>query len=220
MLKKLGGFYDRALLPYLVDWCCGVGPIRRQRDKVVPQATGDVLEIGMGTGLNIPHYQVSQVTRLVGLDPGIELHNLAQKRAQAAGIDVERVGLEAEKLPFDNASFDSLVVTYSLCTIADPLAALQEMARVLKPQGRLLYCEHGLAPDAGVARWQRRVTPVWRRMAGGCCLDRSTPELLQQAGFLLEDAHQGYVPGPRLLAYNYWGCARKSAASDSKPQSS
>lgn len=212
--KKRGSFYDRVLLPYLVDWCCGVGPIRRQRDKIVPQAVGDVLEIGMGTGLNLPHYNAAQVTRLVGLDPGIELHGLTQKRAQAAGISVECVSLEAEVLPFDDASFDTLVVTYSLCTISDPLAALQEMARVLKPQGRLLYCEHGLAPDAAVARWQRRVTPVWRRLAGGCCLDRCTPQLLQQAGFLLEDAQQGYVPGPRLLAYNYWGCARQSLASD------
>lgn len=211
MLKAIVDLYEKNCLPYLVNWACGVNVISRQRDKVVPKAAGRVLEIGMGTGLNLPHYDVAKVTRLVGLDPGIELHGLAQKRVEASGLAVELVQLGAEKLPFDAASFDTIVVTYSLCTIPDPVAALKEMARVLTPDGQLLYCEHGLAPDAAVQKWQQRLSPMWSSFAGGCQLDKDIPALIRQAGFVLSEPEQGYVPGPRLFMYNYWGVARKNA---------
>ena len=200
-------WYERHLLPYLTDFACGLKPVRRQRQKVVPQARGAVLEIGIGTGLNLPHYDRARVTRLVGLDPGTEMHRLARKRAAKAGLDVEIVGLSAETIPFDAASFDTVVVTYSLCTIPDPHAALREMRRVLKPGGRLIFCEHGLAPDAAVQRWQQRLTPTWSRIAGGCRLDRDIPALLREAGFASDDLEAMYLPGPRPVGYNYWGTA-------------
>ena len=200
-------WYERHLLPYLTDFACGMRTVRRQRRKVVPQAEGEVLEIGIGTGLNFEHYERTKVTKLVGLDPGTPMHRLARKRAQRAGLPVELLDASAEAVPFAAATFDTVVVTYTLCTIPDPVAALGEMRRVLKPGGRLIFCEHGLAPDASVRRWQDRLTPAWSWIAGGCHLNRDIPALLQAAGFRSEDMETMYLPGPRLLTYNYWGTA-------------
>ncbi len=201
------GWYERRVLPWLLDLACGIGPFSRQRRKVVPLATGRVLEIGIGTGLNFEHYDSTRVAQVVGLDPGVEMHRLARKRAGAAGIDAQLVALSAERIPFDDSTFDTVLVTYTLCTIPDPVAALKEMRRVLKPAGRLLFCEHGLAPEAPVRAWQRRLTPPWSKMAGGCHLDRDIPGLLQQAGFRFVSLQAGYLPGPRPFAYNFWGVA-------------
>lgn len=206
-MSPVADWYERHVLPYLIDLACGVGPVTRQRAKVVPQAAGRVLEIGIGTGLNLPHYDAARVERIIGLDPGTEMHRLARKRLQATGLHVELVGLSAERIPYDDASFDCVLVTFSLCTIPDPVAALREMRRVLKPGARLLFCEHGRAPDASVARWQDRLTPVWSRFAGGCHLNRDIPALIREAGFTLEDLQTMYLPGPRPLTYNYWGSA-------------
>lgn len=200
-------WYERHVLPWLVDIACGVRPVRRQRRKVVPLASGRVLEIGIGTGLNLEHYDRARIEKIVGLDPGLEMHPQARRRSRRAGIDVELVGLSAERIPFDDCSFDTVLVTYALCTIADPAAALGEMRRVLKGGGRLVFCEHGLAPDAAVRRWQRRLTPWWARLAGGCHLDRDIPRLLKDAGFESADMQATYLPGPRPLTYNYWGTA-------------
>jgi ubiquinone/menaquinone biosynthesis C-methylase UbiE len=201
------GWYERRVLPYLLDFACGIRPVRRQRQKVVPLATGRVLEIGIGTGLNLEHYDKRCVSHVVGLDPGVEMHRLARKRAQAAGIPVELVALSAERIPFDDGAFDTVLVTYSLCTIPDPVAALKEMRRVLKAGGRLVFCEHGLAADASVRAWQHRLTPMWSRIAGGCHLDRDIAGLLRDAGFRCKDMQTAYLPGPRPLTYNYWGSA-------------
>lgn len=206
-MSEHGNWYERHLLPYLIDMACGIGPVQRQREKVVPLAHGRVLEIGIGTGLNLPHYDAARVDHIVGLDPGTEMHPLAQKRLEASGLSVELVGLSAERIPYDDATFDSVLVTFSLCTIPDPVASLREMRRVLKPQGRLIFCEHGRAPDASVARWQDRLTPVWSKFAGGCHLNRDIPALLDQAGFDCEDLQTMYLPGPRPLTFNYWGTA-------------
>jgi ubiquinone/menaquinone biosynthesis C-methylase UbiE len=200
-------WYERRLLPWLLDVACGIRPFSRQRRKVVPLASGRVLEIGIGTGLNLAYYDRSRVAELIGLDPGVEMHRLARKRAAAAGIEVQLVALSAERIPFEDGAFDTVLVTYSLCTIPDPAAALREMRRVLKPSGQLIFCEHGLARDASVRAWQRRLTPAWSRMAGGCHLDRDIPALLQQAGFRFVDLQTGYLPGPRPFAYNFWGVA-------------
>lgn len=202
-----GNWYERHLLPYLIDMACGIGPVKKQREKVVPLAHGRVLEIGIGTGLNLPHYDAARVDHIVGLDPGTEMHALARKRLEATGLAVELVGLSAERIPYGDATFDSVLVTFSLCTIPDPVAALREMRRVLKPQGRLIFCEHGRAPDASVARWQDRLTPVWSKFAGGCHLNRDIPALLEQAGFVCENLQTMYLPGPRPLTFNYWGTA-------------
>lgn len=200
-------WYERHVLPYLLDCACGLPMVGRQRQQVVPRARGRVLEVGMGTGLNLPYYDKSRVSAVVGVDPGLQLHHLAQRRADAAGLRVELVGLSAERIPFDDASFDSVVVTYSLCTIPDPLAALREMRRVLRPEGELLFCEHGLAPDPGVQAWQHRLDPLWGRIAGGCQLSRDVPALLAEAGLGCAELHTGYLPGPRPFTYHYWGVA-------------
>ena len=208
MTAKIGAnWYERHVLPYLTDLACGVKPIRRQRRKVVPLARGRVLEIGIGTGLNLEHYDKARVEKIVGVDPALEMHRLARKRIAKAGMPVELVGLSAEKIPFEAGTFDTVVVTYSLCTIPDPLAALGEMRRVLKPGGRLIFCEHGLAPDPSVRRWQDRLTPLWSKVAGGCHLNRDIPALLKEAGFRSTDMETMYLPGPRPLTYNYWGTA-------------
>ena len=200
-------WYERHLLPYLIDFACGMKPVRRQREKVVPLARGRVLEIGIGTGLNLAYYDKARIERVVGLDPALEMHRLARRRMRRAGLEVELVGLSAERIPFDDAQFDTVVLTYTLCSIPDPLAALKEMRRMLKPGGRLVFSEHGAAPEASVRRWQARLNPLWSKLAGGCRLDRDVPALLAATGFRSSDLEAAYLPGPRPLTYNYWGTA-------------
>lgn len=202
-----GGWYERHILPYLIDLTCGMERVERQRRKVVPLAKGRVLEVGIGTGLNMPHYDRDGVESVVGLDPALQMHRLARKRIARAGLPVELIGLSAERIPLDDASFDSVLVTYTLCSIADPLAALREMRRVLKPAGKLVFCEHGRSPDEGVRRWQDKLTPLWSSIAGGCHLNRDIPALLRAAGFESSDMQTLYLPGPRPLTFNYFGTA-------------
>jgi ubiquinone/menaquinone biosynthesis C-methylase UbiE len=197
-------WYERHMLPHLLELACGVKPIRRQRQKVLPLAHGDVLEVGIGTGLNVPFYDKARVRRIVGVDPAAQMHPLALRRVKAAGLDVELVGLSAEKLPLPDASFDSVVCTYTLCSIPNAQNALAEVRRVLRPGGKFLFSEHGLAPDESVRRWQRRLQPVWGPLAGGCQLSVDIPELLRSAGFEVK-VESRYIPGPRFASYHYWG---------------
>jgi ubiquinone/menaquinone biosynthesis C-methylase UbiE len=197
-------WYERAVLPHLLDLACSMGPIQRQREKVIPQACGRVLEIGMGTGLNLPFYDRARVKSIVGVDPALQMHKLALKRSLAAGIPVELVGVSAQSLPVADASFDTVVSTYTLCSIPDPLAALRELRRALVPGGKLLFCEHGRAPDEGVLRWQTRLQPYWMKIAGGCHLNRDIPALLEAAGFKPQ-VQSRYIPGPRIFSYHFWG---------------
>lgn len=200
-------FYEDRVLPYLIDLACGLKPIHRQRAKVVPRAQGRVLEIGIGTGLNLRHYDLDKLDELWGLDPALELNGLARKRMHKAGIEVNLLPLPADEIPADDQSFDSIVCTYTLCTIPDAAAALREMKRVLKPEGELLFSEHGLAPDASVRRWQDRINPLWMKLAGGCNLNRDIPALLGDSGFRTDSLDSLYLPGPRPMTYNYWGIA-------------
>ena len=197
-------WYERHLLPYLLDLACSVSPMRRQRMKVIPLAEGKVLEIGIGTGLNMPFYDRSRVEFIVGVDPGLRMHRHALKRSAQAGIDVKLIGLSAERIPVEDASFDTVVCTYTLCTIPDPVKALKEMRRAMKPGGKLLFSEHGKSPDASVLMWQTRIQPYWRQVAGGCMLNRDIPALLEEAGFE-PDVQSLYLPGPKILSYHYWG---------------
>jgi ubiquinone/menaquinone biosynthesis C-methylase UbiE len=199
------GWYERHILPFLIDLACGVKPVRRQRAKVVPRAHGRVLEVGIGSGLNMPYYDKSRVAAIVGIDPSPALRRRAEARIARSGIPVEFVGLSAEKIPLPDAIFDSVLITYTLCSIPEPLAALEEMRRVLKPGGRLIFCEHGRAPDASVRRWQDRLTPLWSRFGGGCHLNRDIPALLHAGGFECSDVQTMYLPGPRPMTFNYWG---------------
>jgi ubiquinone/menaquinone biosynthesis C-methylase UbiE len=199
--------FQRLFSPWAIDTVCGLPMITRMRQKVVPQAHGHVLEIGIGTGLNLPHYDAQKVTRITGLDPALELQPKAQKRIEASGIPVDLIGLSAETIALPSGHLDSAVVTYALCTIPDAVAALKEVRRVLKPGAPLLFCEHGLSPDAGVARWQNRLQPLWGPLAGGCHLNRDIPALLQSAGFRLAELEQAYVSGPRPWTFHSWGVA-------------
>jgi ubiquinone/menaquinone biosynthesis C-methylase UbiE len=202
------GFYDRHILPRFINCACGTKPIMKQREKVVPMASGTVLEIGIGTGLNLPYYNAQKVQRLIGLDPSEESWVLAADRAKNLDFEVEFVGLPGEQIPLDDDSVDTVMVTYSLCTIPDPVAALKGMARVLRPGGKLVFCEHGIAPDAGVRKWQRRINPLWMKIAGGCHLNRDIPALLDEGGFGIAEMQQMYLPStPRIASFNYWGTA-------------
>jgi len=200
-------WYDRHVLPYLIDFACGLPMVQAQRRLLVPQAQGRVLEVGMGTGRNLPFYDRQRVSFVVGVDPAMQMHRLAQRRSRQAGIAVELMGLSAEHLPATDASFDTVVCTYTLCSIPDPLQALHEMRRVLVPGGRLLFCEHGRAPDETVRRWQDRLQPLWGALAGGCHLGRDVPALLEAAGFAAT-MQSAYLAGPRPMTFHYWGHAQ------------
>jgi ubiquinone/menaquinone biosynthesis C-methylase UbiE len=183
----------------------------KQREKVVPRATGTVLEIGIGTGLNLSYYDAGRVQRVIGLDPSEASWELAGERAAHLDFEVEFIGLPGEKIPLADASVDTVLVTFALCTIPDPIAALHGMARVLRTGGSLLFCEHGRAPDSSVCKWQDRINPIWRRIAGGCHLNRDIPQLLAAGGFVLSDMETGYLPGtPKFAGYNFWGSARRA----------
>jgi len=200
-------FYDRHLLPRAIDFVCGLPTFEQGRKSLLPEAAGRVLEIGMGTGRNLPYYRRERLQCLCGIDPG--LHPLAAQRAQQAGIEVTPMPLSAERIPAADHSFDCVVSTFTLCTIPDAAMALAEVRRVLAPGGTLLFLEHGTAPDANVRRWQDRITPWWKLGAGGCHLNRDMPRLIESAGFTINRLDQGYRPGPRFLTYLYSGAASR-----------
>ncbi|MCG6954382.1 MAG: class I SAM-dependent methyltransferase [Gemmatimonadetes bacterium] len=199
--------YDRYVLPRIVHYTCSTNSLTRQRMKIVPLAEGRVLEVGIGSGLNFPFYDAAKVTRVWGLDPSRELVGVATEEAKAVPFDVEFMYGGAEDIPLESRSVDTVVMTYSLCSIPQSVPSLREMARVLKEGGRLLFCEHGLAPDASVRRWQRWINPVWRRLGGGCHLNRDIPALIEEAGFRIEGMETMYLPGWRWANFNYWGSA-------------
>jgi SAM-dependent methyltransferase len=201
-------FYEDRVLPHLIRCACGTQQARKQREKIVHRAYGDVLEIGFGGGLNLPYYDRRQVRRVFGLEPSAAMRRSAAALIDASGIDVELIDLPGEEIPLDNNSVDSILVTYTLCTIPDVAAALDGMRRALKPGGHLFFCEHGKAPDPGVHRWQQRMNPAWRIFSGGCNMDRDIPSLLRAGGFTIEEDNRMYLPGVRALSYNFWGTAR------------
>ena len=203
----MSGFYARYILPRCLDKACAIGPIEKQRAKIVPLAKGDVLEIGIGSGLNLPHYDASKVTSITGVDPDDHIWARSKTRRGAVSFPVHRIGLSGEDIPRDSNSADTVVVTYSLCTIPDPVAALKEMRRILKPGGEILFCEHGQAPDQKISKWQNRMDPFWSKIAGGCHSGRDIPALIQRAGLKIIELQHMYIPGPKVLSYNYWGRA-------------
>jgi ubiquinone/menaquinone biosynthesis C-methylase UbiE len=181
------------------------------RAEVVPLAEGTVLELGLGSGLNLAFYDPQRVTKVLGVDPGVALTDLAAARMAAAPVPVELLSISGEALPQADLSIDTVLTTFTLCTIPNVYAALREARRVLKPGGKLVFLEHGLAPEPAVARWQRRLNPLWGALAGGCQLIRDPRALLEDAGWHIEEAHHevGYgMPGPRVLTYLYRGVAR------------
>jgi SAM-dependent methyltransferase len=201
--------WERYVVPPMIACACGARPVMKQRAKVVPKAFGRVLELGIGGGLNLALYDPARVEAVSGVDPSEGLRARALKAPRPDGLAVEVRDGAAEALPFEAGSFDCIVCTYTLCSVQDPAAALAEGKRVLKPGGRFLFCEHGLAPDPGVVRWQRRIEPFWKGFAGGCHLTRPVRAAIEQAGFVCETVETMYLPKtPRALGWNEWGEAR------------
>lgn len=206
----MASLYERFVLPRVLDFAMRQEPIRRQRVKVVPRATGRVLEIGIGSGRNLPFYDRRKVDSVIGLEPSAELRAMAERRARESGIDVEWIPLGSERIPLGDASVDTVLTTYTLCTIPGLDSAFGEMRRVLRPGGRLLFSEHGQAPDADVRRWQDRLNPLWNRIGGGCNLNRPIADLVRRAGFEPEDIESAYLPGPRPMTWTTWGSALRA----------
>ncbi len=202
------GLYDRHILPHLIDLACGMGAVMKARSQIVPQAHGRVLEIGIGSGLNLAFYDPAKVQQIVGVDPSADMQALARERVAKISIPVEMIALELGQIQAPAASFDSIVCTFTLCTIPDAVAALKEMRRVLKPAGRLWFCEHGKAPDLAVLRWQNRLTPIWKPLAGGCHLNRNIPQLITEGGFKIGELQSRYLKGPKPMTYVYSGWAQ------------
>ncbi len=202
----MASLYDRFVLPKLLKCACSAKPMMKQRAKVVPLAAGEVLELGIGMGLNLGYYDADKVQTVTGVDPAPELRAIAEAAPRDPRLTVRVEDGTAEALPFADGAFDCVVCTFTLCSVHDPAAALAEAKRVLKPGGRLLYCEHGLAPEPDVAKWQRRIEPIWKRLAGGCHLTRPVTSAIRAAGFKVERQDSMFVPGtPRIAGWNEWG---------------
>lgn len=201
-------FYENRVLPQLIDLACSTRPNQKQREKIVPLAEGEVLEVGFGSGLNLPFYDAQKVKKIWGLEPSEGMRRKAQSLVDASELAVEFIDLPGESIPLEANSIDTVLVTYTLCTIPDAISALEGMRRVLKPRGSLLFCEHGIAPDESVRRWQSRLNPIWSQVAGGCNMNRDIPDLIAKSGFEITTDERMYIPGIKVLCYNFWGRAR------------
>jgi ubiquinone/menaquinone biosynthesis C-methylase UbiE len=200
------GFYNDRILPHVINLAMRNRELKSYRERVVSQARGRVLEIGIGSGLNLDFYG-SRVDTILGLDPATRLLEMAQDAANHSKIPVTLITGSAQDIPIDRGSIDTLVTTWTLCSIPDAAAALQEMRRVLKPGGRLLFVEHGSAPEESVRKWQNRLNPVWKTIGGGCNLNRPIRALIEGAGFRMIRLETGYAKGPKPMAYFYEGSA-------------
>lgn len=182
----------------------------KARSRIVPQASGDVLELGCGGGINMAFYDPAKISRFAGLDPSSALLDASRAAAAARGMVADIRGGIGEAMPFDDASFDTILVTFTLCSVSDQTQVLREMRRVLRSDGRILFLEHGRAPDANIYKWQRRIEPVWRRIGGNCHLTRAVTSAYQAAGFNIQGAEQSYMPKtPRPFGWIEWGEARQ-----------
>ena len=201
-------FYGKYVVPRMIELCMRNPDMTRIRSELIPRARGVVLELGIGSGHNLPFYS-ADASRVYGVDPSLEGLKMARKRVEASQVPVQLVPQSAEEpLPLADQSVDTAVITWSLCSIPDPLGALRQVRRVLRPSGQLLFVEHGLAPDDSVSAWQNRINPIWRRIAGGCNVNRPIAELIRTAGFEITDLKTAYLPGPRPMTYTYQGSAR------------
>ena len=200
--------YENYVLPKLLDTCCSTKPINYQREKIVPNASGTVLEIGIGSGLNIPFYNISKIDKIYGLDPSIQLCKKAIKKAEEINMNIDFLFEGAEEIKLKSNSIDTVVITYTLCSIPNPMDALKEIKRVIRSDGNILFCEHGIAPDIKVSKWQNRINPIWGKLFGGCNINRDIPSIISNSGFKVQNLEQMYLPStPKIVGYNYWGSA-------------
>ena len=200
--------YSKYILPKVLDFCCATKPIRKQREKVVPLCKGIVLEIGSGSGLNFPYYKTSKIKKIFALDPDKEMIELARQETKKSSIEITFLQEYAERISLKDNSVDTILLTYSLCTIPDPISALKEMKRVLRSNGCLVYCEHGMAPESSIRKWQNRLNPINSYFSGGCNLNRNITQLITESGFKIQKSETMYLPGTtKLVGYNYWGTA-------------
>ncbi len=201
------GIYNKYILPKVIDYSCRQKPTMMQRQKVIPLAKGNVLEIGIGSGLNLSFYNEDNINHLLAIDPSEDLWRKNKFDLQNLPYDFEFLKAFAEDIPLDSNSIDSVVLTYTLCTIKETHKALEEIRRVLKDNGKLIFCEHGKAPDKVVQKWQNRINPIWKRIGGGCNLNRDIPALIEGNGFKLNKMETMYIPGWKPASFNYWGTA-------------
>ena len=205
------GFYDNKILPIIIDKACSMSSIMGLREKIVPQAKGIVLEVGMGSGINLALYNPDIIDFVWGLEPSHGMRKKAQSNLDKSPVTVKWLDLPGEEIPLDDNSVDTVLLTYTLCTIPDWQRALEQMHHVLKPNGKLLFCEHGLAESSAVQNWQNRVTPVWKKIAGGCHLNRPIAESITSCGFTINKLETCYAVGvPKIAGYMYYGEAVKS----------
>ena len=198
--------YENYVLPKMLDCCCSTKPISYQRKKIVPEASGTILEIGIGSGLNIPYYQKSKVNKVIGLEPSEQLCKMAKKTADDNNFSIDFLVNGAEEIELPSNSIDTILLTYTLCSIPEPYIALKEIMRVMKSDGRILFCEHGIAPDEVVQKWQNRINPLWGKLFGGCNINRDIPNILKNGGFKINSLDKMYLPStPKIVGYNYWG---------------
>ena len=202
------GFYNKYILPKIINAGCGTKPIRKQREKVLPLCKGIVLEIGCGSGLNFSFYEENNIDKLYALEPDKEMLRQAESVVKEVNFPITFLETGAEKIPLEDDSIDTALLTYTLCTIPDPLAALLEIRRVLKKGGKLVFCEHGTAPENNVKKMQNFINSFWPIFVGGCNLNRDIPSLIKDAGFLVDNLETMYLPKtPKWFGYNYWGSA-------------
>ena len=199
--------YDRYCLPHILNLACNLKSIQSQREKVIPLAKGRVLEIGMGSDLNLPYYDTEKIEFIWGLEPSEGMRKKAQLGIKNAPFEVRLLDNPSEQIPLDDSSADTIVLTYTLCSISNWHKALTEMCRVLKQDGSLIFCEHGEAPDESVRKWQEIINPLWKKVAGGCNLNRPIPRLIKEGGFRIQAMESQYIDGPKIAAFNYWGIA-------------
>lgn len=203
-------FYEDKILPHIIDRACSVGQVMKLRSQVVPNARGVVLEVGMGSAINLEFYNPDNVTLVYGLEPSEGMRRKARGNLGRSPVKVEWLDLPGEKIPLPDDSVDTVLLTFTLCTIPDWQAALEQMKRVLRPGGELLFLEHGESCDQGVRKWQHRITPTWKKLAGGCHLNRPIADLLREAGFNILELENLYVPKtPKIAGYIYKGRAVK-----------
>ncbi len=208
-------FYAKYVLPRIIDLAMRNKETTRLRAECVPHARGDVLEVGIGSGRNLPFYS-PEVEHVYGVDPSLELQRMARKQHPVEPIKVDFFTQSAEEpIPLANESIDTAVMTWTLCSIPDPAKALQQVKRILRSDGRLIFVEHGHAPDSGVALWQDRLTPLWKKIGGGCHLNRKIDELITDAGFRIGELKTSYLPGPRPMTYTFQGWAEIARTPDS-----